>query len=99
MIVSAGSYEQHAAVEAAEAWTAAQAERLGVSVDEVMAGILAGWTAAQVERIGAANAHELAEEPPKPQDLAAGINRIRNAPILPIRLDYPTKRRLREERR
>ena len=95
MMPVSGSYEQHAAVEAAEKWTAAQAARLGVDYAFVMAAIKRGWTAWDVECVGDKNARKMKGEPLPPGDLAAGIKRIRNAPILPINLGYSTRRRLR----
>ena len=91
----AGSYEQHAAVEAAAVWTASQAERLGVSTDEVLSTVRAGWTAWDIERLSAANAGELTGPAPRPGYLVVALRKIREAPVLPLRLDFETRKRLR----
>ena len=88
-------YEQAAAVDKAEAWTAEQAERLGISNGEIMAAVMRGWTPKMIGHIAIANAGQLGENPPPANGMAAAIRKIRNAPILSLRLDFETRRRLR----
>ena len=89
------THDEHAAtVDKAELWTAAQAKRLGVKPGEILDAVRSGWTAGDVECVGDKNARKMKGEPLPPGDLAAGIKRIRNAPILPINLGYSTRQRL-----
>ncbi len=55
----AGGYEQAAAVDAADLWTAEQAKRLGVRSSEILDAIRSGWTAWDVKRLSAANTDDL----------------------------------------
>ena len=50
----------------AEAWTAAQAERLGVGATEITAAIERGWIASEIDSVG--TAEELLAPPP-PRDV------------------------------
>jgi hypothetical protein len=86
-----GSYEQSATVDKADLWTAEQAKRLGVKSSEILDAIRSGWTAWDVTRLSAANTDDLTGPPPH---IISAIRKIRNAPILPVRLSYSTKRRL-----
>lgn len=92
MMPAAGGYEQRAAVAEAEEWTAKQAERLGVSFEDVMPAVKRGWTVWDVKRLSAANTNEL---PGPPLHVVNAIRKIKDAPILPLRLDRGTRRRLR----
>ena len=50
----------------AEAWTAAQAERLGLGADEITAAIERGWVASEIDSV--TTTAELAGDPP-PRDV------------------------------
>ena len=81
---------REAAVAKAARWTAEQAERLGYSPDEILAAIRRGWTAEEVEALPVAQANRI-EGPPR----LALAPKLRDAPILPIRLS-PYEARLHE---
>ena len=76
----------------AEAWTQAQAARLGYTSDEVLAAVRRGWTPDRIEALATAEAHRLESRPESAPEILA---KLKAAPILPVRLS-PYEARLHE---
>lgn len=76
--------DQFRAHDAAGQWYQTQAERLAIEPADIEAAILAGWGGHEVAELPASRAGELAGPPPRDPEIAAGIERIKAAPIKPI---------------
>jgi hypothetical protein len=76
-----------------------QSERLGVEPAEIEAAILRGWTGDVIAELPASRASELAGPPMWDPEIEATLEKIKSAPVVPLRLDYETKRRLAVGRR
>ena len=68
----------------ADAWTQNQAKRLGVEVEDLQAAGLRGWCGEQIAALSIANAEDVLGAPPLDPEMAAAIERIRTAPVLPV---------------
>ena len=75
-------------------WYAEQAERLGVEPAEIEDAILRGWTGDVIAKLPIVRAAELAGLPPADAEHLAALEKIKSAPVMPMRLDYETRRRL-----
>lgn len=81
----------------AREWYETQSERLGLTVEELDDAVLRGWCGDVIAELPASRASDLAGPPPLDEELAAGIARIRAAPIRPLRpTDGDIRRRWRQ---
>lgn len=65
-------------------WYQTQCERLGVTRADIEAAVLRGWCGDQIAELPASRAEDLAGPPPLDPEIAAGIERIKIAPVKPV---------------
>ncbi len=82
------------AVAKADGRTARHVERFGVSRDEILSAVRRGWLAQDIAALPASEVAKLAGVPLCPE-IAEAIERIRQAPTLPIRQDTLDQHRRR----
>ena len=75
-------------------WCRKQSERLGVEPAEIERAILAGWTGDVIAKLPIARAEELAGPPPADAEHEAALQKIKSAPVRPLRLSPRGDRRL-----